>query len=647
MLTFMTPDFGHSDFWHFNFAIRFFMSDALKHGYLPLWSKNMGTGFPLFAETQIGLFNIYNFLAFKFLSPAIALDLGYVLTFITAFSGTFLFCKSINLSRKTALFAGFLFSLCGIFVTHVPHYNYIQAASFLPWIFFLTEKIITTKKIRFGLLLIIFLSQQIYSGYPQVPLITLVGCTLYSLFRAYQQKSFKSLIIWGIFICLGVVISFPQLALTWQLVQNSPPLFSNTYADFPYNPIHLLSFLNPYLFGDPRIGTYPPISADWGIFWESTAYFGLLPVIFVLYFILFTKKTIFQKTFLIIAGISLILLLGKYTPFSFINNLPPFSAFRVPARYILLFAWSLVIIFAIGFNNLKNKWLANGIIVLTIIDVLFFALNYNPIVDSARWLERPEMVKYLESHDHAWFRVHAIPAIIPWNKIFLTEGWKNINKYQNFRNSLDGNENLYWSVPSFDFYTRLVPRRVILQKIMVEKETRISDSGNVSITPEAIKILSLAGVKYITSPSKLSNLKLIFETHNRPKFYLYKILKPYPHAYLTNNFIVVDPHSFKREYMVKNPSNQSVVLESKIRVNKDDHSIRQVKILEDSDLVVSVQASSPKDAILILSDSYYPGWKAYIDHIETKIYPANINQRAVLFPEGRHLVTFKYEPFAF
>src|SRR3989344_832794 len=54
-----------------------------------------------------------------------------------------------------------------------------------------------------------------------------------------------------------------------------------------------------------------------------------------------------------------------------------------------------------------------------------------------------------------------------------------------------------------------------------------------------------------------------------------------------------------------------------------------------------------KPQMLFLSDNYYPGWKAYIDDKETKIFRANYTFRAIYLPEGSHLVKFVYQPLSF
>lgn len=53
-----------------------------------------------------------------------------------------------------------------------------------------------------------------------------------------------------------------------------------------------------------------------------------------------------------------------------------------------------------------------------------------------------------------------------------------------------------------------------------------------------------------------------------------------------------------------------------------------------------------RSAFLYLSDTYYPGWRAYVDGRETKIYRANLAFRAIEVPGGKHTVVFKYVPMS-
>ena len=55
--------------------------------------------------------------------------------------------------------------------------------------------------------------------------------------------------------------------------------------------------------------------------------------------------------------------------------------------------------------------------------------------------------------------------------------------------------------------------------------------------------------------------------------------------------------------------------------------------------------SSP--GILVLADSFYPGWNAYVNGRQEKIYRANLFFRAVRLSAGTHTVQFRYEPRSF
>ncbi|MBU0567008.1 YfhO family protein, partial [bacterium] len=56
---------------------------------------------------------------------------------------------------------------------------------------------------------------------------------------------------------------------------------------------------------------------------------------------------------------------------------------------------------------------------------------------------------------------------------------------------------------------------------------------------------------------------------------------------------------------------------------------------------------APFDGFLFLSDTYYPGWKAYVDGIETRIFRANYTFRAIQIKEGKRRVEFIYRPKSF
>ena len=73
----------------------------------------------------------------------------------------------------------------------------------------------------------------------------------------------------------------------------------------------------------------------------------------------------------------------------------------------------------------------------------------------------------------------------------------------------------------------------------------------------------------------------------------------------------------------------------------------EAQILEYENHLVNIQASLDSPGILVLADSFYPGWNAYVNGRQEKIYRANLFFRGVQLSPGTHTVQFRYEPRAF
>ena len=62
---------------------------------------------------------------------------------------------------------------------------------------------------------------------------------------------------------------------------------------------------------------------------------------------------------------------------------------------------------------------------------------------------------------------------------------------------------------------------------------------------------------------------------------------------------------------------------------------------------VTIETVSEHETILVLSESYYPGWRAEVDGARKEVMRANYVFRALPLSEGKHTVVFKFKPTSF
>ncbi len=71
---------------------------------------------------------------------------------------------------------------------------------------------------------------------------------------------------------------------------------------------------------------------------------------------------------------------------------------------------------------------------------------------------------------------------------------------------------------------------------------------------------------------------------------------------------------------------------------------KQVDITTYEDQRVEIEVTGDTTALLVLTDTFYPGWRATIDDAGTAIYATDYLFRGVVVPPGTHRVVFEYQP---
>jgi len=182
---------------------------------------------------------------------------------------------------------------------------------------------------------------------------------------------------------------------------------------------------------------------------------------------------------------------------------------------------------------------------------------------------------------------------------------------------------------------------------------------NSSPKPDSTSLLALLNVKYLISKFEIDSKEFELagivgdKDDDEGSLKIYKNLNVLPRAFLVEGYKVV--HSEKeykdtlgskafdpRELVLLDEDPSFSTLRGE-RVGVENESVIITKY-QPNRIELAVSLARPK--ILFLSETYYPGWKVYIDGNEGSIYRANYAFRAVPLGSGSHKVVFSYEPLS-
>ena len=159
-------------------------------------------------------------------------------------------------------------------------------------------------------------------------------------------------------------------------------------------------------------------------------------------------------------------------------------------------------------------------------------------------------------------------------------------------------------------------------------------------------------MKYILAKKDVddSRLELVYRDE---QINVYKNEESLPRAFFVSDYKVINNEEQALELLKsKNFSPKDVVvLDEKpvglgeISTGTHDSAVIEIRKYSPQEIILNV--TTPSSGVLVFSDLFYPGWEASVDREETKIMKANTALRAVVIPEGKHIVKFVYDPRPF
>jgi len=691
--------FCFSDLTYYFYPYRYFMVESIRSGVFPLWNPDILMGFPFFATLQPGVF--YPLSVIYYLLPFDqAFNWFLLLHFPLAAFFMYLFCREYKFSSFAAIGSGLVFAFSGylLSVLHMP--TSLSSVIWLPLVllFFKRKQWVLTG---------IFLAIMFLGGEPTILYGTgliLLGYTIFTGFGKWQELGFGLLRILSAYvlaalICAIQLLPFAELLLHCSRAGGIP--FAEA-SGFSLQFRKIVEFALPYFF---HITEFPWVEQGWII----SPYLGLIPILLALFALILSKSKKIRWLGLLMLLIILVLL-GGDSPLPLYSLLyrfvPGFSFFRYPVKFIFVLAFvlsflagrgidllwenidktkrtivylffallSLLFLFLLAHFNqerifvllkplfaaeIQSGWvgyiknitiprnIANfgisilflffftlwmllgyvkrvkrelfmiGLVFLVFLDLYTANAGINFSIKTNDYKVEPRNIKILKADPEIFRYYFTLPiAYRSWFGI-SSEFYNYPEALIAIRNRITPNQNMLYGLSSVDGYESIVGAE---QDRLRRRLYGLKDFYN-------FRLFDMLNVKYFITSKALAtkNLKLINrakETVRDGHIYLYQNKNALPRSYRVYQAKVIKDRAQIFDYLFSKQfdPNKEIVLEEKV---------------------------NSLGGFWFTSEWFYPGWKAYVDGQETKIYRANYMFRAIALPPGEHEVEFVYDPWSF
>lgn len=663
--------------------------DTLRNGNLPVWNPYEMTGKPLIGNFQSAVFYPLNI--FFFIFP---FSYSWALLIVTQslLFGIFmyLYLRNIKLSKFSSLLGSTAITFSGFSIAWLEWGTIISTAVWLPLILLSIDKLFLTKKrakVWISVLLLAYVFS-FFAGHLQTLFYLYLVSLGYFVLRWFENKKTLSTAIYFIsinivFIAITFVQWFPTLQFILLSARGSDQSFTTIEGWFiPWN--HLIQFVAPDFFGNPSTLNY------WGTwnYGEMIGYVGIVPLVLSGYSLYTRNRT--SLFFLVTALICFLMAFPTgISSIPFILKIPLISTAQ-PTRLLFPIVFSLCVLASIGFEYLINikkmdlkkyfppmiiglifigMWLLiltksplffgidsnvliakrnivfpfivfcifsvlvvflvrvksnklrtgvlSIILLLSFIDLLRFSQKFTPFTDPSYLYPNTKTVSFLKAQK-GLFRVAVLDRqIMPPN--LLTH-----YKIQ----TIEGYDPLYLN--SYAQYIAVLERN--------RPDMQEPYGFNRIITPHNFNspLFDFLNVRYVLTLSEINSTKLtkVFE-EGQTKIYENK--SALPRIFFVEK--VISENNEIKSLFQNDLSRVAVV--SGMDTSDKLLTIGEVTIISYTENTISLTTENSGDGYLVMSDAYYPTWKAYVDGVRTSIYITDHAFRGVFVPKGKHTVQFK------
>ncbi|MBK8985130.1 MAG: YfhO family protein [Chloroflexi bacterium] len=335
-------------------------ADALQHGRIPFWNPHLFMGAPLLANSQVGFFYPLNWPVWWLLPTPYAVSASILLHVVIAGWGAYLAGRrALGLGKLASGLTAVLFALGGYFTAQVEHVNQVQGLAWLPW-FLVALAHGPVRDWRDGLKralhLGVLFALQLLAGHSQTAFISGIAVGVWTLTigdlrlatddwrLTIGDFSRRLLPLFGA-VGLALLLAGIQLLPTLELTG-----LSARQGGLPVNEVLSFSW-HPLLLGRSLLPAYGQ-----SLFSEYVAFLPITALVLAVIGAWQWRNRPGVLAALALTAVGLFLALGLFNPlYWLLARLPGFDLFRVPARWLALYALGAALLAGVGLESVIRQ----------------------------------------------------------------------------------------------------------------------------------------------------------------------------------------------------------------------------------------------------------------------------------------------------
>ncbi len=670
--------------------------DSWKSGTIPSWNPYTFAGVPLNANIQAAPFYPLNILFLLFQFPAAWTALIIVQPLLASLF-LFWYLRNQNVHPPGAFIGAVSWAFSGFAVSWMTWGTIMQTALWMPLLLLSIDHLISSvtrgAHIRWTAVFVLSIVMMGTAGHAQV---MLYMCTVSGLYVLWRTRGKRKIALPGMrWMGIGAILALLLTAVQWMPLLRFLPQTGRVAGQSAWNVAgwflpwqHLAQFIAPDFFGNPATLNY------WGIwnYGEFIGYVGIIPLVFALSSVLSSGVPMFFS--LTLLGALLFMLPNPVATAPFVLHVPVISVLQ-PTRLMAVVDLCLAILAAYGIdraaNNIRRTWwsfavvggitgvlwvivffgkhiwhdpatianlliakhnmvlptlliaiailwyglwvrikrgwvshLMTAVLVLFVVADLFrFGWKFTPFTDAAYFFPSSYILTYL-SHQPKPFRVMSLDDRI-----------------------LPPNTASYYGIESIEGYDPLAPKRYEqflaaseLGKADLSKPSgfnRIYTAHNI-----ASRLLPYLNVRYVLALSDVSSpfLKKVMQDGG---VRLYEYTKGLPRVYLAGQVEVrAKPEDILNALLSVSPSPVGIVEKPLSMLSVPISANEGVQLVSYAPNAYSIRSVTDNPRVVVILNSFDPGWHATIDGKQTDVFPVNYLFTGLVVPAGTHVIRATY-----